>query len=272
MDPRPQDAVFAGSIPAQYEAGLGPVIFAPYADDLARRIAATVSNGRLLETACGTGMLTRRLAAALPKSVHLVATDLNEGMLAHAQSIVPASPRLEWKVADAAALPFPDAAFGALVCQFGWMFIPDKERAFREAHRVLAAGGRLFFSVWCRIEENRFAAIAHTTVAKFFGAEPPTFYQVPFGFHDEPTIRAHLRNAGFADVACERVTFQAKAPSLHVFARGLVEGNPIANAIRDAKIPFARVVDAVTDALRAESGGESFSAPMSALVWSARKA
>ena len=235
-----------------------------------RRISARVRDGRLLETACGTGQLTRRLDASLPQAVQITATDLNEGMLAHARSSVPASARLQWQVADAAALPFAAGFFDAVACQFGLMFVPDKALAFREARRVMRSGGQLFFNVWCRIEDNAFARIAHATIGGFFRSQPPTFYQVPFGFHDPEVIASHLRASDFADISVERVTLTAIAPSASGFARGLVEGNPIANAIREAGLPFAEVVDAVKAALVAEGGDEPFESPMSALVCCAR--
>src|SRR5262245_8297553 len=99
MDTGPQNVSFPGPVPAHYEEGLGPVIFAPYADHLAKLVAAEVKSGRLLEVACGTGQVTRRLDAALPRGVKITATDLNDGMLAHARAKVAASDRLEWRTA-----------------------------------------------------------------------------------------------------------------------------------------------------------------------------
>ncbi len=272
MDAGQPNVSFAGSIPARYEEGLGPVIFAPYADHLTKLVAAQVKTGRLLETACGTGQVTRRFDAALPRSVRITATDLNEGMLAHARARVAPSDRLEWQTADAAALPFADGTFDAVACQFGLMFAPDKALAFREARRVLRTGGHLFFNVWCRIEQNPFARIAHATIGKFFGANPPTFYQVPFGFHDADVIAAHLAAAKFVDAKLEVVSFGLSASSAHDFARGLVEGNPIANAIREAGLPFAKIVDAVRTALVAEGGEAPHRSTMNALVGRARAA
>src|SRR5262245_40396331 len=141
MDREQQNVDFSGSIPEFYDEHLGPVIFAPYAEDLAKRVARRVKSGRLLEIACGTGVLTRRLDAALKKAVEIVATDLNADMVARARSKAPASKRIEWRTADAASLPFPDGSFDAVVCQFGLMFVPDKAAAFREARRVLREGG-----------------------------------------------------------------------------------------------------------------------------------
>src|SRR3954462_9954684 len=110
------DLIFQGSIPALYDQHLGPMIFAPYADDLASRVA-DLRHGRILETAAGTGVVTRALVSALPESVSVEATDLNQPMLDHASSQLP-STRVIWRQADAQLLPFPDGAFDAVVCQF----------------------------------------------------------------------------------------------------------------------------------------------------------
>jgi ubiquinone/menaquinone biosynthesis C-methylase UbiE len=264
------NAAFVGSIPAAYDDGLGPVIFAPYADDLAARVADSLRDGRLLEIACGTGVLTRRLDARLAPAVRITSTDLSDAMLAHAKASVPASPRLGWQLADASALPFPAATFDAIACQFGIMFVPDKPAALSELRRVLRPGGTLHFNVWGPIEANPFARIVHAIVARFFRGAPPTFYQLPFGYHDEAVIRAHLEQAGFSRATATRLALQVQAPSVRRFARGLVEGNPVVYAIQEAGLPVAPIVDAVAAALVAEGGDSPFRCVTSALVWSAR--
>src|SRR5690242_6913191 len=143
------DRVFAGSIPALYERYLGPLIFEPYADDLAERVASGAPN-RVLETACGTGIVTRALARRLPAAAELVASDLNQPMLDFAAGQLK-DRRVTWRQADALALPFPDRSFDAVACQFGAMFFPDRVAGYREASRVLRPGGRFVFSVWDRI-------------------------------------------------------------------------------------------------------------------------
>jgi len=202
--------------------------------------------------------------------VHIVATDLNEAMIAYARTRTAQSPRLEWRTADAAALPFPDRSFDAAVNQFGMMFVPDKALAFREARRVLKAGGTFAFSVWGRLEDNAFARVAHRTIGSFFKADPPTFYQVPFGFHDAALITKLLRDAGFEGVVVESVTKELTAPSAQGFARGLVEGNPVVAAIREAGLPPGEIVAAVAAALAREGGGAPFRSKMTALICSGR--
>jgi ubiquinone/menaquinone biosynthesis C-methylase UbiE len=149
-----RDQVFAGAIPRVYDAWLVPLIFEPYAADLVARLASR-SLSRVLEIAAGTGVVTRRLASALPGHVSIVASDLNQAMLDHAAALGTAR-AVEWRQADALSLPFEDHDFDAVVCQFGAMFFPDRAQAFSEALRVVRPGGVFVFNVWDRIETNEF--------------------------------------------------------------------------------------------------------------------
>jgi ubiquinone/menaquinone biosynthesis C-methylase UbiE len=156
MDRSDADRVFAGSMPQLYERYLVPLLFAPYAADLARRVAQ-FRPARVLELAAGTGVLTRHLAQALPPGTEIVATDLNRPMLDYAAAVGAPQP-VRWQQADALALPFPAGHFDVVVCQCGVMFFPDKPRAYAEARRMLRADGHALFNVWDRIEHNEFAA------------------------------------------------------------------------------------------------------------------
>jgi ubiquinone/menaquinone biosynthesis C-methylase UbiE len=147
------DKLFAGSVPEIYDRLLVPLIFESYALDLAGRLAEAGPRD-VLETAAGTGVLTRALAARLPGEARIVATDLNQPMLDRATARQPSDGRIAWRQADALALPFPDEGFDAVACQFGAMFFPDKVRGYEEARRVLKPGGRFLFNVWDRISEN----------------------------------------------------------------------------------------------------------------------
>ena len=190
------DRVFAGSIPQIYERYLVPLIFTPYAIDLARRVAARAP-ARVLEIAAGTGVVTRHLASTLPAAVSVTATDLNQPMLDHAAAIGTTRP-VEWRQADALALPFADRSFDAVVCQFGVMFFPDKQQAFREARRVLQPGGAFLFNVWDRIEENEFADTVTRALATCFPDDPPRFMaRVPHGHHDLNAVERDLAGGGF---------------------------------------------------------------------------
>jgi SAM-dependent methyltransferase len=191
-----KDKVFAGSIPKLYETYLVPLIFEPYAADLANRLAARPL-ARVLEIAAGTGVVTRMLASVLADDIAIVATDLNQPMLDQAAAIGTKRP-VEWRHADAMQLPFPDATFDAVVCQFGVMFFPDKAKAYAEARRVLRPRGVFIFNVWDRIEENEFADTVTTALESVFPNDPPRFMaRTPHGYHDRSTIERDLANGGF---------------------------------------------------------------------------
>src|SRR5437879_11633572 len=168
-----------GTVPKNYDRYLGPVIFEPVARGISGRLRDR-SIQSLLEIACGTGIVTRRLRDALPISTEVIATDLKPDMLEFAKSKFKNAENVRWQQADASALPFPNGLFGAVVCQFGLMFVPDKAGAMRESYRVLRRGGLLLFNVWDSFEANPFAQIAHTTIAVFFHHAPPAFYQRSF--------------------------------------------------------------------------------------------
>src|SRR5689334_22814097 len=149
------DKLFAGSIPELYDRYLVPLIFEPYAADLADRTAA-LEPGHVLETAAGTGVLTSALAARLPATARMTVTDLNQPMLDRAASRQSRDARITWQQADALALPFADGMFDVVCCQFGAMFFPDKVKGYAEARRVLKRGGCFLFNVWDGIADNEF--------------------------------------------------------------------------------------------------------------------
>lgn len=192
------DKAFSGAIPKLYDSVLVPLIFESYAADLARRLASRPL-ARVLEIAAGTGVATRRLAATLPRTVSIVATDLNQPMLDQAAAIGTSRP-VEWRQADAMQLPFADMTFDAVTCQFGTMFFPDKPRAFAEARRVLRPGGVFIFSVWDRIEDNEFADVITTAIAPVFPDDPPRFLaRAVHGYCDHETITRDLAAGGFTE-------------------------------------------------------------------------
>jgi len=229
------DELFAGSIPEIYDRFLVPLFFESYARDLAERLTR-VAPQEVLETAAGTGVLTRAIAARLPAQARIVATDLNQPMLNHAQRQSHDS-RITWRQADALALPFADQSFDAVVCQFGAMFFPDKVQGYREARRVLKRGGHFFFNVWDRISENEFADVVTQALATLFPNDPPRFLaRTPHGYHDVETIRAQLTAAGFAEISVETVDGKSRASSPRDPAIAYCEGTPLRNEIeaRDA--------------------------------------
>jgi SAM-dependent methyltransferase len=266
-----RNAAFVGGIPGNYDRYLGPIFFHGYADDLAARLPVAPGM-RVLETACGTGIVTRRLADRIRGHGSLVATDLNEAMIAHGRTTLSAEAALEWRQADATNLPFLDGSFDAVVCQFGLMFFPDKSAGVREAFRVLKPGGRYLFNVWDAIAHNPLARIAHETVATFFRADPPTFYMVPFSLHDPEPVRALLGQAGFGEIVWTRLDKTGTSPSAADATTGLIEGNPILGSIMERR-PEAldEIKRAVAAAIAAELGDHPVRFPLRALVFSARR-
>jgi ubiquinone/menaquinone biosynthesis C-methylase UbiE len=263
------NAAFTGSIPENYDRYLGPVLFEGYARDMARRVPATPGT-RLLEVACGTGIVTGHLRARLPGPGRFVATDLNPPMLDVARRKIGPEKGIEWAQADACNLPYPAASFDVLVCQFGLMFVPDKPAALKEARRVIAPGGELLLSVWDSLERNAFAKLAHETINGFFAADPPTFYQVPFSLHRTEDLSAMVTAAGFTEVRIDPVSLRGECAAARDLARGLVEGNPVGEAIRErGGIDAAEVVEAVARVLAREFGDRPIRIPLHAFVLTA---
>jgi SAM-dependent methyltransferase len=249
------DKVFSGSIPQLYETYLVPLIFEPYAADLANRLSSRFLS-RVLEIAAGTGVVTRALAAALPDSVSIVATDLNQPMIDYASTCGTRRP-VEWRQADAMKLPFLGEAFDAVVCQFGVMFFPDKPTAYSEARRVLRSGGVFIFSVWDRIEENEFADTVTTALGTVFPEDPPRFLaRTPHGYHDHETIKRDLANGGFtASPKITTLTARSQAKSFQAPAMAYCQGTPLRNEIeaRDAS-RLAEATDVAAEAIAQRFG------------------
>jgi ubiquinone/menaquinone biosynthesis C-methylase UbiE len=239
------DKLFAGSIPEIYDRFLVPLIFECYARDLAGRLAK-VEPKDVLETAAGTGVLTRAIASVLPAQARVVATDLNQPMLDHAAAREQIPGGITWRQADALALPFEEQSFDAVACQFGVMFFPDKVLGYRQTRRVLKPGGHFFFNVWDRIDENEFADVVTDTLATIFPQDPPRFMaRTPHGYHDVAKLREELTIAGFASVSIETRGDISRAPSPRHPAIAYCQGTPLRNEI-EARGP--RGLEAATQA------------------------
>ena len=263
-------ADFIGSIPEHYDRSLGPIIFVDYAAEMARRTAA-IHPARVLETAAGTGIVTRALRDALPAATRVVATDLNPPMLDIARAKFGAGEGVEFQPVDALALPFADGSFDAVVCQFGIMFYPDRGKSYREALRVLEPGGRYLFSTWDSHRYNPFARIGHEVSTSAFPANPPPFYTVPFSCNQIDPIKEDLLAAGFTGIDASVVTLEKTIPDAAAFARGLVYGNPLIDQIRARGGDPKPVFDTVVERLHREFGADPGRMPLQALMFSARK-
>ncbi|MEK1901311.1 MAG: class I SAM-dependent methyltransferase [Rhizobium sp.] len=239
-----KDKLFVGSIPENYDHYMVPLIFEPFALDLARR-AASLSPGVVLETAAGTGVVTRALAPKLSSGARYIISDLNQPMLDYAASQQGFDSRLEWRQADALALPFENAAFDLVLCQFGAMFFPNRISGYREAKRVLKPGGHFLFNVWDRIEENVFADDVTNALARMFPDDPPRFLaRTPHGYHDKALIRAELEEAGFSHVVIETKAEHSRASSPRIPALAYCHGTVLRSEI-EARAPGK--LDVATD-------------------------
>jgi len=246
MAPIDDDLIFGGPLAELYDRHLVPLIFEPYADNLAREVAGFAPK-RVLEIAAGTGVATRALSTALPTDTELVATDLNQPMLDQAQAIGTRRP-VTWRQADVMALPFDADEFDVVACQFGVMFFPDRADAYREVARVLAPEGRFVFNIWDRIETNEFADAITAAARSVFPDDPPLFLpRTPHGYHDETRIRADLADAGLAMESMVALEARSRAETPAIPAIAYCQGTPLRNEIesRDADL-LATVTAAAT--------------------------
>ncbi len=264
------DKVFTGSIPVIYESHMVPMVFTPYAADLARRIVAHAPQ-HVLEIAAGTGAVTRELVKQLPPGSTITATDLNQAMLDVAGARL-SSGNLHFQACDAMQLPFGAQSQDAVACQFGVMFFPDKQVAYGEARRVLRPGGHFAFNVWDRLEANPFTAMVEDAMAAVFPADPPAFFRrTPFGYHDKDAISATLAAAGFRDVRAETVTLPSRAPSAGHVAVALCQGTPMRSEIEQrAPGRLQEITEQVSAAIEAALGKGPLETPMQAIVFEAR--
>ncbi len=263
------DSKFTGSIPEIYDNILVPLIFKPYANELADRLAK-LKPASILETAAGTGAVTRAMAAKLPAEVRITATDLNQPMLDRAMSKMPGEKRVTWQQADAQALPFKDQSFDAVVCQFGVMFFPDKAKGYTEARRVLKPGKTFLFDVWDRLSENAFVDVINECLAQVFPDNPTAFMaRTPHGYYDVEQISRELKSAGFSAVNPETITHMAHAKSATDAATAYCQGTPLRSEIEQRGGDLEKVTRTVADALAKKFGSGAIEGQIRAHVISA---
>lgn len=261
------DTKFVGPVPDIYDRYMVPLLFQPYAEDMARRVAA-LNPSSVLETAAGSGVVTRALAPHLASGARYVVSDLNPPMLERARSQQQGDDRIEWLTADALNLPFEDGRFDAVLCQFGAMFFPDKRKGYAEALRVLKPGAPFLFNVWGALDRNEIPAAMWQAVLDFYPDNPPDFFpRVPHGYHDAARVTADLNAAGFSQVVAESVTFTSTAPSARDAAVALCQGTPLRMEIvaRDPE-GLEAVTDHVEAALRQRFGSGPIAGEIQALV------
>lgn len=254
------DKVFEGSVPQIYDDYLVPLIFKGFAEDLAGRVAS-LSPTNVLETAAGSGVVTRALAGKLSDSCGYLVTDLNQAMLDQAAKKQGLDDRIKWQQADALHLPFEDDKFDAVCCQFGVMFFPDRVAGFAEARRVLRPGAKFVFNVWDKIEENEFARIITDSVGREFPTDPPQFLaRTPHGYHDVDLVREELGQAGFSKISVETRAEVSRAPSPRHPAVAYCQGTPLRNEIESRNAgSLEGVTERAAQAISAIHGPEEVS-------------
>jgi SAM-dependent methyltransferase len=263
-------ADFSGSIPEFYDRIMGPAHFDPFGAELARRLPARPP-GDVLEVACGTGRVTRHLRERAGPDVKVVATDISKAMLDYARRKLAAAGGIEWRAADACKLPFGDAVFGAVVCAFGVMFVPDKAACFREARRVLRKGGAFLFNAWDGLENNPHGRVAADVIEALLPDDPAArFGSIPYQFNDRAAIGRLLTNSGFVPERMETVRIACTCPSAREFATGQLRGTPRSLILEERGIPVDGVIEKVAAALARVGGAEPFRYTAQALVVEAR--
>lgn len=259
-----REAIFAGSVPENYHRYLVPLIFDEYARDLAGRTKVS-QDGTVLEIACGTGILTRHLRASLPVTTSIVATDINPPMLEVAQAELEGLEAIGYRTADGTALPFPDASFEAVVCQFGVMFFPDKDLGYREAARVLKPAGTFIFNVWDSLDHNVFSRDVHEKVVELFPEDPPQFLALPYEYHDISRIKMQLQAAGFEDIHFFVLPRESRAPSAREVALAYAKGTPLAVQLAERRIEDV-ALEQVHNMITERYGKGAVAAPMQAIT------
>ena len=262
------DNQFSGSLPADYHRYLVPLIFEDYAADLASRLSVAAGSA-VLETAMGTGVLTRLIAQQLPADARLVATDFSPAMLAVAAANLPPADNLSFREANGIDLPFEDESFDTVVCQFGVMFFPDVEQGYREARRVLKPGGEFVFNVWDALSENDFPRIVHTEALSLDADNPPDFLQIPWSYNDTEAISGQLERAGFSEITVTVLPKACTAPSARDVALAFGAGSPLALQLAERGLSGV-AIERFSEAVAAQFGAGPVSAPMQAIVFHAR--
>jgi len=260
------DTSFTAEVAQFYESALVPLIFRPYANDLAER-AKRLAPSSVLEVACGTGVVTRALATALPAECSIVATDLNDAMVAHGQLVGTSQP-VTWRQADVMALPYADESFDVVVCQFSVMFFPDRVSAYREVRRVLRPGGTFLFNVWNGIGQNEFADVVTKAVGTLYPEDPPVFLErTPHGHGSPAEIEADVKRAGFDRCQLTQRDDVSPAAGPHLPAIAYCQGTPLRNEIL-AREPdgLERATAVAAEELRSRFGEGQIEGRISAVI------
>jgi len=236
----------------------------PFAADLAQRLPERPP-GDVLEIACGTGIVTRRLRERLSPSLRLVATDLSKAMLDYARAELGSRKDIEWREADALKLPFEDKQFGAVVCGFGIMFVPDRQAALKELRRVLLEGGILLFNVWDSIEENLHALANAEVLEAMFPGDLEMKFRFPYEMNDPELLRRLLAGASFRETRIETKRIPIAGADPRSIATGQIRGTPRSALLENRGVSLDLAIERVTDALT-RTGGDPYNGHAQAII------
>lgn len=246
-----------------YEAKFVPAIFAEWAPRIAG--AAGIGPGqRVLDVACGTGIVARECAR---RGAEVTGLDLNEGMLSVARRI---SPEIDWRQGDASDVPFEDGSFDAVVCQFGLMFFPEREKSLAEQWRVLAPGGRLAVSTWDAIEQIPIYVAMVGLIERHAGGDAAQALRAPFWLGDTTNLTNVFSAAGIADFEIDTHAGTERFASVDEFVEIEIKGSPLANAFDDDSYA-ALLADARVELPAYRKGEKDFEFPTSAHIVRAKK-
>ena len=256
--------VFSNKVAENYEKLMGPLFFESYAIDMVSRIPANTNS--ILEIAAGTGQVTRLLKTKFPNA-RIVGTDLNPGMIETAKQVINANDKIEWMIADAMELPFESNAFDSVLCQFGLMFVPDKQIAVNEAFRVLNYEGKYIFNTWDKIENNFIYKIANEVTNSFFKEEPIPFWGIPFSMYEPDEFSSLMSSAGFKNIKIQKVKKEGHTASALNAASALTLGTPMYSflAERNEKL-IPEIINKVTEAISKKFGEKDLKVVNSAWV------
>ena len=260
----------SGDAAAYYDQFFGPLFFEPYAIEVAKRIdPAPVCIA--LEIAAGTGRVTRHIRERIAAPAKLIASDISGDMLGIAKKKL-SHLDIEWQHIDAQQLPFTDNSIDLVVCCFGYMFVPDKPKAFAEAYRVLRPGGMFIFTTWDRLEQNPASYISRSIAEQYLEAPLPDSYNLATSMNDETAIKSLVQDAGFSTISIEKVTLLSVCPTAKEAASGLVKGGPYYNEIKKRNPAWIDEIKMKVEKQLAEKfGAAPMIAPMSAVIIQAWK-
>lgn len=262
---------FSGNIPENYDEFLNSLFFEPYAQDLAKRIIA-LQPEKILEVACGTGIVTSHLQQALPPFSTITATDINPAMLALAQKKFSSDERIKMLVVDAHQLPFENDSFDCIFGQFGVMFYTNKRKAYLESFRVLNPGGVFVFNTWGEMAKNPIIQLAMELLSEYFPDNPPSFYNLPFSYFDHNIIRDDLMSCGFKNISIIDLEVTGRSANALDTARGLLKGTPVYSEIAERNYNLLpELIEQLSKRLAEAYGSENLKVPLQAVVVTAEK-